>query len=95
VRDDDDIVDPQCNWLMNMAPYWLVRLNDLLTWFNPALGFVATILALLTIAASAERFPRAAASPAIYRAPPVSVLASAECARPVVPPELRDLRLYD
>ena len=95
VRDDDDIVDPQCNWLMNMAPYWLVRLNDFLTWFNPALGFVAAILALLTIAAAAERFPRAAASSVIHRAPPVSVLASAECARLVVPPELRDLRLYD
>jgi hypothetical protein len=94
-RNDDNVVDPPCNWLMNMAPYWLVRLNDLLAWFNPALGFVAAVLALLTIAAAAERFPRVAASPAVYTARPVSVLASAECARPVVPPELRDLRLYD
>ena len=80
---------------MNMAPYWLVRLNDFLAWINPALGLVAAILALLTIAAAAERFPRTMARPAVYSARPVSVLASAECSRPVVPPELRDLRLYD
>ncbi|MBA2400644.1 MAG: hypothetical protein H0V72_18470 [Bradyrhizobium sp.] len=80
---------------MNMNPYWLVRLNDVLVWFNPALGLVAAILALLTIAAAAERFPRNAASPAVHSARSVSVLASAECARPVLPPELRDLRLYD
>ena len=80
---------------MNMVPYWLVRLNDLLVWFNPALGLVAAVLALLTIAAAAERFPRAAANPAVYRARPVNVLASADCARPALPPELRDLQLYD
>ena len=80
---------------MNMNPYWLVRLNDVLAWLNPALGLVAAVLALLTIAAAAERFPRNAARPAAYSARPVSALAPAECARPVVPPELRDLRLYD
>jgi hypothetical protein len=80
---------------MNMAPYWLVRLNDFLAWLNPALGLVAAVLALLTIAAAAERFPRNAPSPAVYGARPVSALASAECARPALPPELRDLRLYD
>jgi len=80
---------------MNMAPYWLVRLNDVPAWLNPALGLVAAILALLTIAVAAERFPRNAARPAVYSARPVSVHASAECARPALPPELRDLRLYD
>jgi hypothetical protein len=94
-RVDDDIVDSRCNRLMNMAPYWLVRLNDFLSWLNPALGLIAAVLALLTVAAAAERFPRSAASPPAYRARPVSAIASAECARPVVPPELRDLRLYD
>src|ERR1700712_5077214 len=64
-RDDDQFIDPQRNWLMNMAPYWLVRLNDALTWVNPALGLVAAILALLTIAAAAERFPRQVASAAV------------------------------
>ena len=62
-RDDDEIVDSRCNWLMNMAPYWLVRLNDVLAWLNPALGLVAAVLALLTIAAAAERFPRICGEP--------------------------------
>ena len=94
-RDDDETVDSQCNRLMNMNPYWLVRLNDVLAWLNPALGFVAAVLALLTIAAAAERFPRAASSPTIQSVRPVKVVASAECARPILPPELQDLRLYD
>ena len=94
-RDDDETVDSRCNRLVNMAPYWLVRLNDLLAWLNPALGLVAAVLALLTIAAAAERFPRNAASPAVQNARPVKIAAVAECARPVLPPELRDLRLYD
>ena len=80
---------------MNMTPYWLVRLNDVLAWLNPALGFVAALLALLTIAAAAERFPRNVASPVIQSARPVKVAAAAECARPALPPELQDLRLYD
>jgi hypothetical protein len=80
---------------MNMNPHWLVRLNDLLAWLNPALGLVAAVLALLTIAAAAERFPQNAASPAAQSARSVNALASAECARPALPPELRDLRLYD
>lgn len=80
---------------MNMAPYWLVRLNDALIWVNPSLGLVAAILALLTIAAAAERYPRNVANAAVASARPVKLMASAECARPVLPPELRDLRLYD
>lgn len=85
----------QCNWLMNMAPYWLVRLNDALTWVNPALGLVAASLALLTIAAAADRFPRDVASATVQSARPVKVVASADCARPALPTELRDMRLYD
>jgi hypothetical protein len=81
--------------LMNMAPYWLARLNDALTWVNPALGLVAAILALLTIATAAERFPRNMTSAAVQTTRPVKVAAAAECARPVVPPELRDMRLHD
>ena len=93
--DDDDIVASRCNRLMNMNPHWLVRLNDLLAWLNPALGLVAAVLALLTIAAAAERFPRNTASAAVQSARSVNVLAPADCSRPVLPPELRDLRLYD
>ena len=86
---------------MKMNPYWFVRLNDALAWLNPALGLVAAVLALLTIAAAAERFPQNAVNSAVYTYPapysarPVNVRASAECARPVLPAELRDLRLYD
>jgi hypothetical protein len=79
----------------DMAPYWLVRLNDVLTWINPALGLGAAILALLTIAAAAERFPHHPMSAAIQSTRPVRGVASADCARPVLPPELRDMRLYD
>ena len=81
--------------LMNMAPYWLVRFNDNLVWLNPALRLIAVVLALLTISAAADRFPRHAANPTVQSAPSAKVLASAEYARPALPPELRDLRLYD
>jgi hypothetical protein len=78
-----------------MAPYWLVRLNDLLAWLNPALGSVAAILALLVIAAAAERFPANVTRAAAQGARPASVVASAECPRAVLPPARRDLQLYD
>jgi hypothetical protein len=70
-------------------------LNDALIWVNPALGLVAAILALLTIATAAERFPRNGANAAVQSARPVKLAAAAECARPVLPPELRDMRLHD
>src|SRR4051812_17753892 len=92
-RDDDDIVEQRYDWLTIMNSHWHLRLNDFLAWLNPVLGLVAAILALLTIVAAAERFPRTAASPAVPTARAVSV-ASAECA-PAMPPELRNLRLYD
>jgi hypothetical protein len=95
LRDDDEFIDSHCNWLMNMASYWLARLNDALTWVNPALGLVAAILALLTIVAAAERFPRHVASASVQSARPVKVVASADCARPALPPELRDMQLHD
>lgn len=79
-----------------MAPYWLVRLNDVLAWFNPALAGVAALLAMLVIATAAERFPIHAARPAVQSARQMSVVASrAECPRAVLPPEWRDLQLYD
>jgi hypothetical protein len=78
-----------------MVPCWLVRLNDFLAWLNPALGFVVAILALLVIAVAAEGLPGNATRLAIQTARPISVFASAECLRAALPPELRDLRLYD
>jgi len=79
-----------------MAPSWLVRLNDLLTWLNPALAGVAALLAMLVIAAAAERFPATAARPAVQGVRHTSAVAPrAECPRTVLPPEWRDLQLYD
>jgi hypothetical protein len=78
-----------------MVPYSLVRLNEFLAWLNPALSVVAGVLLVLVIAAAGERFPGKAASPVIQTARPVDVASSIECPRAVLPPELRDLRLYD
>ena len=78
-----------------MSPYWLLRLNDLLTWLNPALGCVAAVLALMVIAVAAERASGQVARPAVQAARPVNAPSSAECPRVVLPPEWRDLRLYD
>ena len=79
-----------------MAPYWLVRFNDVLAWLNPALAGVAALLAMLVIATAAERFPAYAARPAVQSARQSKIVApQAECPRVVLPPEWRDLRLYD
>jgi hypothetical protein len=81
-----------------MAPFWLVRLNDFLTWLNPALGGVAALLALLAllvIAVAAERFPAHAARPPVQSLRQNSAIVSAQCPREALPPEWRDLQLYD
>jgi len=78
-----------------MAPYWLVRLNDLTAWLNPALAGVAALLAMLVIAAAAERFPGTATRPAVPSVRQIRVVAPAECSHAVLPPEWRELQLYD
>ena len=79
-----------------MAPYWLVRLNDLTAWLNPVLAGIAALLAMLVIEAAAERFPADAARPAVQSArQTIVVTPRAECPRAVLPPEWRDLQLYD
>ena len=83
------------NRLTHMAPYWLVRFNDLTAWLNPVLAGVAALLAMLVIAVAAERFPAYAARPAVQSARQISVVAPAKSPHAVLPPELRDLRLYD
>src|SRR4051795_10087260 len=79
-QDDAGVLDQRYDWLTIMNPYWRMRLDDVLAWLNPVLGLVAGILALLTIAAAAERFPRNAATRAVPNAGAVGVLTSAECA---------------
>ena len=66
-----------------------------MAWLNPALCVVAGVLLVMVIAVAGERFPGKAASPVIQTARAVDMPASAECAGVVLPPELRDLRLYD
>jgi hypothetical protein len=78
-----------------MAPDRLVRLNDLLGWINPILGGVAALLAMLVIAAAAERFSTPAPRPAAQAARQPRVVARLERPRLIVPPEWRDLQLYD
>ena len=82
-------------WLVTMAPYWLIRLNDLLAWLNPILCVVAWVLAAMVIAVAAERPSGRAANPTIQAVYSVNTLSPAECPQTVLPPELRDLRLYD
>jgi hypothetical protein len=81
--------------LMTMTPYWLVRLNDLLAWLNPALCVVAWVLAAMFIAVAAERSSGSAANPTIQAVYSVNAPSSAECPQVVLSPELRDLRLHD
>ena len=80
---------------MNMAPYWLVRLNDCLAWLNPTLCLVAAVLPVMVIAVASERSTGKAVNPAIQAARRVNVPSLVECPRVVLSPELRDLRLYD
>lgn len=80
---------------LKTAPLWLVRFNTVLLWLNPALGLAAVVLALLVIAAAGERWPatRANAAPRVVR---LAEAPSASLCRPsTLPPELRDLYLYD
>lgn len=79
---------------LKAAPLWLIRFNTILLWLNPGLSLVAVILALLVIAAAGERW----SGDRIKVAPQIARLADARSpdpCRPSLPPELRDLYLYD
>ncbi len=80
---------------LKTAPLWLIRFNTMLLWLNPCLSITALALALLVIAAAGERSTGSGAN----SAPRVVRLAAAPspdlCRPATVPPELRDLYLYD
>ncbi|MEO8316754.1 MAG: hypothetical protein ABJA75_21215 [Bradyrhizobium sp.] len=80
---------------LKTAPLWLIRFNTILLWLNPCLSVAALVLVLLVIAAAGERSTGNGAN----AAPRVVCLAAAPSSdlyRPaILPPELRDLYLYD
>lgn len=78
-----------------MAPFWLLRLNDLLAWLNPFLGLVASAPAALVIVVAVERSPGRAANAPIQTMRPVQAASAADCQRVTLPPEWKDLLLHD
>jgi hypothetical protein len=81
---------------LKTTPFWLMRFNTVLLWLNPGLsGVAALVLALLVIAAAGEREAGngARAAPQIVRIADAPL--PAVCRPAALPPELRDLRLYD
>lgn len=78
-----------------MAPIWLHRLNDILTWLNPALALFAAVLAAMVIAEAGEHIPRKATNPAVQAARPAAKVAPDIYVRPAVPTEWRDMLLHD
>jgi hypothetical protein len=78
-----------------MTPSWLARLNDLLAWLNPFLGVIALVLAAMVIAEAAERLPERPARPAAPAAQAARQPVRAACPHTALPPEWRELSLYD
>ena len=78
-----------------MTPIWLTRLNDVLTWLNPALGLVAAVLAAMVVAAAAEHMHSPRATPSVQVAQFVQRPVSPACTHAVLAPELRDMLLHD
>jgi hypothetical protein len=80
---------------LKTAPLWLIRFNTILLWLNPGLSLAAVVLALLVIAAAGER----SSGNTTIAASRVARLADAPspdlCRPSTLPPELRDLYLYD
>jgi hypothetical protein len=78
-----------------MTPGWLVRLNDFLAWLNPVLGLIAGVLAAMVIAAAAEHLPVQPAKPTAPTVQAVQRHASIACPQAALPPEWRELSIYD
>jgi hypothetical protein len=78
-----------------MPPIWLTRLNDVLTWLNPALSLVAAVLAVMVVAAAAARVQGPRATPSLQVAQFVQRPTAPTCAQAGLPPEWRDMLLHD
>jgi hypothetical protein len=80
---------------LKTTPLWLIRFNTILLWLNPCLSVAAMVLTLLVIAAAGEHSTGngANAAPQVVR---LAATPSPDLCRPaILPPELRDLYLYD
>ena len=79
----------------DMTPTWFIRFNRLLPWLNPLLGLVAGVLAAMVISAAAGRLPVQPSRPV---APVVRIAqqpAPVACQKAALPPDWRELSLYD
>jgi hypothetical protein len=81
---------------LKTAPLWLIRFNTILLWLNPCLSVAALVLALLVIAVAGggrSTGNGANVAPQVVR---LAAAPSPDLCRPaILPPELRDLYLYD
>ena len=78
-----------------MIPLWLVRLNAIVLWLNPVLGAVAGVLAMLVAVAASERLSGKSINAATQVVRRADAPSQERCQPSALPPELRDLRLYD
>jgi hypothetical protein len=80
---------------LKTAPLWLIRFNTILLWLNPCLSVAALVLALLGIAVAGGRSTGNGAN-VVPRVVRLAAAPSPDLCRPaILPPELRDLYLYD
>jgi hypothetical protein len=71
---------------------WMAALDAACAWINPALVVVAIIIALLDLAAAAQRWTVVhPETPVSGRTVIVTVAAETEGCSPALPPELRDM----
>lgn len=78
-----------------MIPLWLVRLNAIVLWLNPVLGAVAGVLAMLVVVAASERLSGRGVNATAQIVRRAELPSPDRCQLSALPPELRDLRLYD
>lgn len=80
---------------LKTAPLWLIRFNTILLWLNPFLSVAAVVLALLVVVAASERSSGDGTNAATQITRFLDASSSDLCRPSTLPPELRDLRLYD
>ena len=75
---------------------WMAALDAACAWVNPSLVLIAVFIALLDLAAAAQRWTVAhPAAPVSARTVSATVAPEAEGCSPALPPELRDMAGHD